>query len=141
MTLTNTGDQDVIDTTWEMYFCSVRLWEPDTLRNNPTEGALLGNTNLVVYHVNGCLHKIAPTESFAGFDRNVNLDVPWETSDWQVARTDISPNWYFIAPNADPKIIVSTAGQSLDFVGDFDTPAKWKRRDYDTYDPYTPQVI
>ncbi len=140
ISFTNTGMSDVTDTSWEIYFCSVRIFEPDTLRDNPSEGVMFGNTNLKVYHINGCMHKISPTESFSGFIAGDTIEAPYQTADWQVARTDISPNWYFAKADAEPRTILSTRGQSLDFVGDFTKPEQWKRQEYDTYDPYTPQA-
>ena len=138
---TNTGDEDITtDTPWEIYFCSVRIFEPDTLRDHPDQGKELGGSNLAVYHINGCLHKISPMAEFDGFNAGETVTAAYETADWQVSRTDISPNWYVTAMDAEPRTLLSTAGESLDFVGDFTTPAQWKRQDYDEYDPYTPQV-
>lgn len=42
-------------------------------------------------------------------------------------------------PTALPRIIKSTSGESLKFVGSFDTMEKSIRGDEDMYRPYTPQ--
>ena len=139
LTFTNTGNTDVIDNSWEIFFCSIRLFEPETLASNPSLGKQLGTSNLAVYHINGCLHKISPMAGFSGFTMNVPVVADFVTSDWQSSRTDVSPNWYVTSATAEARTILSTAGQSLDFVTDFDTPEQWKRRDYDEYNPYTPQ--
>ena len=62
-----------------------------------------------------------------------------------MARTDGLPNWYLVGPGLEPRTLVSTAGEHLDWVGDFDTEKQWKRYDYNTpeaeghdrYDPYS----
>ena len=48
VTLTNVGEQDADGTTWEIFFCSVRMWEPDSLKDDPDVGVLLGDSNIMV---------------------------------------------------------------------------------------------
>jgi hexosaminidase len=70
------------------------------------------------------------------------------SENFSVARTDVFPNWYLVAPGLEPRTVVNTAGESLDWVGDFDSENKWKRYDYkitgaeahDRYDPFSPAV-
>jgi hexosaminidase len=119
---------------WSLFFCHVRFMEPDRIRPN---GAELGTTGLKVFHVNGCLHKIEPTSTFLGIVRDVPLYIPFRASDWEIARSDVMPNWYVTSPGATARTISSTAGYELDWVGKFDTPNKWKRQPDDTYNPYT----
>ncbi|XP_072028045.1 beta-hexosaminidase-like [Amphiura filiformis] len=139
LTFTNNGNTDVTDTSWEIYFCSIRLFEPETLHADPLLGKELGTSKLAVYHINGCLHKISPMAGFTGLAMGVSVRADYVTSDWQSSRTDVSPNWYVVASTAEARTILSTAGQSLDFVTDFTSPDQWKRRDYDTYNPYSPE--
>ncbi len=140
ITFTNTGMYDITDNSWEIYFCSIRLFEPETLWDFPLQGKELGTSKLAVYHINGCLHKISPMAGFTGFPSGVAVVADYVTSDWQSSRTDVSPNWYVEAGSQTvARTILSTAGQSLDFVTDFDTPEQWKRRDFDEYNPYTAQ--
>ena len=47
---------------------------------------------------------------------------------------------YVVSADTEPRTILSTAGESLDFVTDFTRPEQWKRRTYDEYNPYTAQV-
>ena len=138
--LTNIGNQNITDTSWELYLCSIRMWEPDTLKKNPGAVAKLGDTGLRVENVIGCLHRItADDDNFKGFIQDMTLLVPFQTSDWLAAKTDVSPNWYITARGAIPRTLFYTAGESLAFVDDFTTKEQWKRREYDNYQPYKAQ--
>ena len=58
----------------------------------------------------------------------------------QVARTDIMPNWYVTSPDGgDIRTIKHTEGETINHVGEFDTPEKWKRMEIDTFNPPTPE--
>ncbi|WAR15559.1 HEX-like protein [Mya arenaria] len=57
---------------------------------------------------------------------------------WMVSRTDNMPNWYVSAEGMKAKVLKSTVGESLSYVGKFDTSMKWKRSKQDRYNPYTP---
>ena len=143
LTLTNTGPEDVMGSDWEIYFCSVRLMFPLQLRGNgPDFGHLIGDTNIQIYHLNGCLHKFKPNNYFAGFKQNEKVLIPYEASDWSVSRTDIMPRWYVTdALRNVVKTIASTSNEELNFVADFDSSDKWKRViGIDKYDPYTAEV-
>ena len=137
--LTNIGQQNITDTSWELYLCSIRMWEPDVLKNTPGAVARLGDTGLRVEHVTGCLHRITADVTFRGFIHDMTLLVPFHTSDWQAAKSDVSPNWYVTSRGATPRTLFYTAGESLAFVDDFTTEEQWKRREYDHYKPYKPQ--
>ena len=120
--LTNIGGYNISAMDWELYLCSIRMWEPDVLRENQDAAAPLGNTGLLVEHVSGCLHRIVPGNAFQGFIADMTLLVPFVTSDWQAAKTDISPNWYITAPKAVPTVLFYTAGETLSFSDDFTVP-------------------
>ena len=143
LTLTNTGSKNVINSDWEIYFCSVRLMFPLQLHGtDPEFGHLIGNTNIKIYHLNGCLHKFKPNKDFAGFKINETVIIHFEASDWSISRTDVMPRWYVAdALGETVKTIASTSNEELDFVADFDNPNKWKRLiGMDKYDPYTPEA-
>ena len=136
LTLGNTGPDipSGNSTSWSLYFCHIRLFEPDRIRPG---GADLANTGLRAYHVSGCLHKIVPTSSFVGLPSGSQLEIAFQASDWQVARTDVMPNWYLTAPNAQPRTIDVTSGYNLYWVADFIRENQYKRQDSDQYKPYT----
>ena len=136
ITLTNTGP-DILPgniLNWSLYFSHSSLIEPDSINPN---GTALRRTGLWIYHVNGYLNKIVPTASFPGIPSNNSLEIPFRASGVSVARTDVMPNWYLVAPNTKPRTIDSTSGDMLDFVGAFDTERKYKRQPSDRYSPYT----
>ena len=135
LTLGNTGPDIPTGnaTSWSLHFCHTRLFEPDNIRPG---GVDLAETGLRVFHLNGCLHKMTPTVSFVGLRKNEQLVIPFRAADWEVARTDIMPNWYLTAPNAQPRTIDVTSGYRLDWVAAFVRPNQYKRQDYDTYQPY-----
>ena len=95
LTFTNTGSDDVSDTTWEIYFCSIRLFEETVLRESDAMGVELGDVGIQVFHVDGCLHKLAPTSDFTGFPAGEAVELPFKASHWTVARTDIMPKYSF----------------------------------------------
>ena len=136
---TNEGPRnfDSKDKDWTLYFSSIRVMESDSIHPNGTE---LGTSGLSVYHINGYLHKLAPNEKFKGFVRMEPMVVPFKAKHWIVSKTDVMPNWYVTSADSEPKVIVSTQGESLRFVAPFDTKNKWKRQPNDEFDPYKPEV-
>lgn len=94
---------------------------------------------MIVTHINGYLHKLTPTQYFPNLlpDRNVEVDL--SASGAIVAKTDVMPNWYVVARGLEPRILESTKGESLKFVGSFNSASKWKRSAQDMYDPFTPE--
>ena len=136
ITLTNTGS-DIAPgnaVTWSLYFTHSSLIEPDRIR---PDGAELEGTGLRVYNVKGYLYKIEPTGAFPGIRTNEEFEIAFRASGASVARTDAMPNWYVVSPNARPRTIESTFGESLAFVGAFDTEKKYKRQPDDLYSPFT----
>ena len=136
ITLTNTGPgiPRGNNIPWSLYFSHSSLIEPDNIRPSGLE---LDDTGVWIYNVNGYLNKIVPTASFPGIPANKTLEIPFRAAGVSVARTDVMPNWYLVAPNANPRTIASASGESLDFVGAFDTKRKYKRQPDDLYSPYT----
>ena len=80
-----------MDTSWEIYFCGIRLFERDTTAAGPEFGEELGDSRIEVYHVDGCLHKLVPLNNFQGFIPNQTVEMPFTAGDWMVSRTDMMP--------------------------------------------------
>lgn len=139
MTLTNAGSQSIPNGPWAIYLCHIRVIEPAHTKHNPNGYVIPGSHGIKVTHINGCQHKFEPTASFPGLAGSQSLVVDFDAENWNVAKTDVMPNWYIAAEGLRARTITSTAGEDLSFVGPFDTPNKWKRIASDKYDPYTPQ--
>ena len=134
-TMTNTGPDIPSGNSvpWSLYFTHVGLIEPGAIRPGGVE---LSNTGLKVYHEGGYLHKVVPLASFKGIPSQKMLEVAFSASGASASRTMVLPNWYVVAPNAQARTIQSTAGNSLDFVGAFDTERQYKRSATDLYSPF-----
>ncbi|XP_032240203.1 beta-hexosaminidase [Nematostella vectensis] len=130
LTLTNTGTTVITKGDWDLVFCSIRLIVPDS----STERA-----GVKVSHINGCLHKMTPLETFPVLAADQNVEIPFRAMNWVVAKTDIMPNWFFAADGLEPRVVKSTEGEGLSFVGKFTTEEQWKRYANDQYNPYTAQ--
>ena len=139
MTLTNAGSKPIPNGPWEIYLCHIRVIEPAHTKHNPSGYVIPGGHGIKVTHINGCQHKFEPTVSFPGLPGFQSLVVDFDAENWDVARTDVMPNWYIAAEGLQARTIASTAGEALSFVGPFDAPNKWKRITSDKYDPYTPE--
>ena len=115
------------------------------------------NPGLKVTHINGDLFKLEPTEHFTPLKPGETLNFEFDAGDWQVAKSDVMPNWYLASEDNGQEItalITSTSNkingqipvkpsEELPFVADFDSPEKWKRYGSnlitDYYDPFTAQ--
>lgn len=139
MTLENAGSKPIPNGPWAIYLCHIRVIEPAHTKHNPGGYVIPGSHGIKVTHINGCQHKFEPTASFPGLAGFQSLVVDFDAENWDVARTDVMPNWYIAAEGLQARTITSTAGEDLSFVGPFDAPNKWKRITSDRYDPYTPQ--
>jgi hexosaminidase len=103
-----------------------------------THHTLLGQSGMRLSHVSGLLCYIYPDEKlFKSLRPDHTLIIPITSSHFQLSRTDIFPNWYVVIPGAEPKIMLSTSGESQDFVTSFDRPQQWKRSKNDEHNPYT----
>lgn len=139
MTLENTGSKPIPNGLWAIYLCHIRVIEPAHTKHNSNGYVIPGSHGIKVTHIDGCQHKFEPTTSFSGLAGFQSLVVDFDAENWDVARTDVMPNWYIAAEGLQARTITSTAGEDLSFVGPFDAPNKWKRIISDRYDPYTPQ--
>ncbi|PKF51949.1 family 20 glycosylhydrolase [Enterovibrio nigricans] len=139
ITLQNGSSTALPATGWAIYFSHIRMMQP------------LTNSGLTVTHVNGDIFKIEPTDSFKSLEPGQTLTIEFESEFWQIAKTDIMPNWYLVSDSGETALIASTsnnidgnvptkAGEELPFVADFDSELKWKRYGgsiTDFYDPFT----
>jgi hexosaminidase len=139
VTLTNKGDRAISRGDWAIYFCSIRIIEPEHLSFNPQGYIVPEGPGIKLTHINGCLHKMEPTEEFKDLGPDSNVQVEFKVKYFAVARTDIMPNWYVAATGLEAKTINNTIGEGLGFVGDFNTEKQWKRYTGDRYHPYTPE--
>ena len=131
ITLTNEGTDPISKGDWEIYFYHIRFLAG--LRNKPI-GIEVGTVRF--YHVNGVLYKFTPEEDFEDLTSGKSMEITFEGENWLVTKTDVMPNWYVAASGCESRTIESTSGESLSFIGDFDTAAKWKRYNNDVFDPY-----
>ncbi|MGL4829465.1 MAG: family 20 glycosylhydrolase [Vibrio sp.] len=138
ITLTNTSGAELPATGWSMYFSHIRMI--NTLSTNTVK----------VTHINGDIFKLEPTASFKPLKPGETLEIGITADAWQVAKTDIMPNWYIVSDSGDTALISSTSNtingvvptapsEELPFVGEFDSPEKWKRYSglTDHYNPLT----
>ena len=132
---------------WAIFFSHIRMIEPGQL---PRKDGIILADGFHLLHINGCLFRLQPMPDFRPLKRGQAVTIPFRGQFYSVARSDVLPNWYLAAQGLEPKVIASTAGESLDFVAPFDIARKWKRFDYtlsssrkrryDFYDPFTPEV-
>jgi len=143
LSLTNTSQQALPATGWGIYFSHIRMIKS------------LSTSAVKVTHVNGDVFKLEPTQQFKPLKPGQSFNVEFDAGDWQIAKTDIMPNWYLVSEDNGQEItalITSTSNkingkipvkphEELPFVSDFDTAKKWKRYDSDTitdfYNPFT----
>ncbi|KAL3885016.1 hypothetical protein ACJMK2_025115 [Sinanodonta woodiana] len=139
LTLTNAGRTQLPLATWQIYFNSLTKIENGT--SHMANNLVLKECGLSVSFVAETLYYIAPVNGiFKGLEPGESIKCIIEAKDWNVARTDVMPNWYVTDEDMVPKVINSTADEGLGFVGKYDTPQKWKRYKNDRYDPYTLKV-
>ena len=81
------------DTDWEIRFSHVAPVEAVT------------SDDFTVTHINGDLHALNPTGSLTPGD---TLEGTLHALFWHVSRSDVIPNWYLVAPDAEPVTIEAT---------------------------------
>lgn len=145
LSITNTSQQDLPAAGWGIYFSHIRMINT------------LSTPALKVTHVNGDIFKLEPTAQFQPLKPGQTFNFEFDAGNWQIAKTDIMPNWYLASEDNGQEItalITSTSNkingkipvkpsEELPFVADFDTPQQWKRYGSaaitDFYDPFTAQ--
>lgn len=128
LTLTNQGPITVKGGGWEIYFCNIMKIAPLVLKDP---------NNVTFTHIQGCLFSMKTTATlFSGQSKKIR----YTAMNWSIARTDIMPNWYVYMKGLQPRILNSTAGESLDFVKPFLTAKQYKRTGpSDVYHPFSPR--
>lgn len=92
--LTPAADFD--DNTWSIYFSQMR----------PVQQVL--SQQFAIERVKGDLHKITPTEQFAGFKAGEKVTIDFIGQSWQLSEIDAMPNYYITAGELSPAVIKST---------------------------------
>ncbi|GFO14416.1 beta-hexosaminidase [Plakobranchus ocellatus] len=132
---------------WSIYFSHLRMVEPNFLPMDPCVD--LEYSGVRFSHVNGSIFKLSPLKSFQPLKCGESTKIKFNAQHYSASRSDILPNWYLHIDGTEPRLIKSTEGESLDFIGPFDTPKRYKRFDYtltsgrrryDIYQPFTPEV-
>ena len=131
----NTGGQTIPSgRKWTIYFYSFRM-----IHGGGPNGLLVADGQLNIKHHNGDFFSMSVTDEFRGIAPDKTLSFTFKAAGWCAARSDLSPNWYVTAPKAkSPKILAATADK-VDYVQPFNTAAKWKRDNPDTYNPLIPE--
>ncbi|KAI8745609.1 beta-hexosaminidase [Biomphalaria glabrata] len=132
---------------WTIYFSHLRMVEPNYL---PADSCVnLEYAGVSLSHLNGTIFKLSPLKTFKPLQEGDSLTFKFNAQHYSAARSDVLPNWYLHVEGMEPRIIKSTQGETLDFVGPYDTPMKYKRFDYilpsgkqryDVYQPFSPEV-
>ena len=133
LTFTNKGSSSIRSNGWKIYFNALR----EMRQNIDPLGS--SRSKMTVFHINGYLHELTPTQHFPNLLPDRSVEVALSASGVIVAKTDVLPNWYVVARGLEPRILESTKGESLKFVGPFNSASKWKRSAQDLYDPFTPE--
>lgn len=130
----NNGNVDILPGDWSIFFYHIRAI-------NKLKSLPLPDCGMVIDHVAGSLYKLSPSKaSFKTLKASEKIHCDFHAKYWSVAVTDNMPNWYVWSEGTDPKILRSTEGEQLNFVGQYDTANKWKRYQADTYDPFLPRT-
>ncbi|XP_076448694.1 uncharacterized protein LOC143285315 [Babylonia areolata] len=143
ITLKNTGGQPIPAQGWVLYFTQPNLLEPDHYPY--PEGVVLPDQGVRFRHIQGGLFSMELDAGFEPIPSGGTKIIRFLSENYSVARTDVLPNWYLAKPGLEPRTVVNTAGEKLDWVEDFARVNQWKRYDYktedaeghDRYDPYT----
>lgn len=91
-------------------------------------------------HVNGYTFRLQPTNRFVGLEPGEQTVLRLGGGGWAVSRSEVIPNW-FVANDyspSEPRLLSSTVGEDVKFVGDFDPSKRWSRSEDDACVPFTP---
>ncbi|ATD08917.1 family 20 glycosylhydrolase [Pseudoalteromonas piscicida] len=126
ITLTNNSKVDLPkgQSDWQIYLHSVRHISTET-----AEG-------LRFEHINGDLHRITPTDSFAGLKAGEKLKLAFDGSAWVAAYSDFMPRAFIVSGKNKPVIFTNTDTEDMtQFVAPFERENQLKR--YNTPTDYT----
>lgn len=135
LTFTNLGDEVIRTGPWSIYFHHMHYINTDAFNAVPSP-------IFTMEHVNSYLFKIQPTKNFPNLTTDEYVTVRMTGGGWVVSRSDIMPNWYVSIDSSNssqPRYLMSTMSEDLEFVGPFDEAIKWKRHPGDLYEPFSPE--
>jgi len=99
-------------------------------------------SNFQLDHINGYTFRLRPTDSFTGLNPGETVTVRISGGGWAVSRSEVVPNWYVsndLSPT-QPRLIHSTVGESMKFVGEFNSVEKATRSEDDMFRPYSAEL-
>ncbi|KAL3841598.1 hypothetical protein ACJMK2_019715 [Sinanodonta woodiana] len=138
ITITNRGQTPITAADWRIYCYFMRTVEAEHMPY--PNGIEINNSGLKVHHVDGSLYYFRPIVGvFKDIQAKEERSFRFKLGGFCVSRTDLMPNWYIAAENVSARVIASTEGESLRYVGYFDTVNKFKRRPNDEYHPLSPE--
>ncbi|XP_020609952.1 uncharacterized protein LOC110048519 [Orbicella faveolata] len=82
ITLTNKGSLPIRHGNWAVYFCNIRLVEPEHLKHNPTGYVIPGNYGIKFTHINGCIHKFETTSDFKEIAAGDSFTFKFKADHW-----------------------------------------------------------
>ena len=104
---------------WAIYFHSLRR----ILAVTNTDG-------YTIEHLNGDLHRLTPTDRFAGLDAGAEAEIDLLAEYWWLHRTDFLPRAYIVGGDGEPHILANTDTEDISAFSRPITanhPANWKR--------------
>ncbi|XP_046546432.1 uncharacterized protein LOC124256488 [Haliotis rubra] len=136
ITLSNNGNTTITkDGDWRIHLDTIFMLEPDYL---PRPGGYeLPGQGIRIHHLVGTQFTIAATDSFFDMHPGTSRKIKLQIIFWMAAKTDAMPNWFIVAPGLVPQVLVSTAGETLDFVQPITLPQQVKRYNYDRFAPFS----
>ena len=119
ITIQNTGDVAWDATGWALYFSNIR------------KVLAVESDEFSFEHINGDLHRIMPTDGFAGFEAGESKQIAIQAEYWVLSETDVMPRFYLAAPGLTAKAVADTDTESLpEFVAPFTEPEQqWRTPD------------
>lgn len=89
ITLTNRGSSIIKGDPWIIYFCHIRMIEPEHL---PDPNGIIRD-DVKITHIQGCMFTLEPTNSFKTIIPGGSKKIRFLGENWIVSKTDIMPNW------------------------------------------------
>lgn len=147
LTLTNNGSGSIDTCCWAIYFYHTKFLDIYSfnagIRIRMLEEGRDKNDEITftLAHVNGYTFRLQPTNRFTGLESGEKVVLRLGAGGWAVSRSEVIPNWYVAndyAPS-EARLLRSTVGEELKFVGDFDPRKRWSRTEDDLCEPFTPE--
>ena len=104
---------------WAIYFHSLRRIF-----------AVTNTDGYEIDHLNGDLHRLTPTDRFAGLDAGAKADIDLLAEYWWLHGTDFLPRAYIVGGDGEPHILANTDTEDISAFSRPITanhPANWKR--------------